>query len=302
MNSIRFIIDYWRGNLPLKTSLILIFISLLVCIHFIEPWLLENTIVDPQHRISLTFLSLILTKCIIFPWQLVGLLRASDKDYLTNGNTLKTRLIQLLMVLSIAYILSYSISLIQSAIHNKKQQELSTDYINFQQKEKHYKLSLRNNAMQLVISGELEIGITKAVSNILKKNPQISSVALNSFGGHIYEGRGLSKLFTRQSLNTYVYQECSSACTSAFSGGLKRYLGVNGKLGFHQYKHDLNEHKKSVAYHDATAEQERDLKLFLSRGIDPNFLEKIFNESSDSMWFPTNEELITAKMINGIIE
>ncbi len=274
----------------------------MLVLNFLEPWLLEHYFADPQHRISATLFSLVITRLIIFPWQLVGLLRASDKDYQKHGNINKTRLIQLLMVLAIAYVLSYSISLIQSATYNKKQHELAAEYIQFQQQDKNYKLSLRNNSTQLVISGEIEIGITKAVSNILKKNPQISSIALNSIGGHIYEGRGLSKLFTRQGLDTYVYKQCSSACTTAFSGGRKRFLGSTGKLGFHQYKLDLQKHKRSVGFHDASAEQVRDLELFKSRGIESNFLEKIFNEGSDSMWFPSHTELITAKVIDGVIK
>lgn len=275
----------------------------MLVINFSEPWLLAASFTDPQQLINATLISLVITKLIIFPWQLVGLLRASDKDFLKHGNISKTRFIQVFMVLAIAYVLSYSISLIQSATYNKKQIELAADYIEFkQQQDKNYKLSLRNNTTQLVISGEIEIGITKAVSSILKKNPQISSIALNSIGGHIYEGRGLSKLFTRQSLNTYVYKQCSSACTTAFSGGKKRYIGTMGKLGFHQYKLDLHVHKRSVGFHDASAEQKRDLELFKSRGIQKKFLDKIFNESSTSMWFPSHAELITSRVIDGVIE
>ena len=267
-----------------------------------EPWFLNTFFTDPQQRIYATLISLSITKLIIFPWQLIGLLRASDKDYLKQGNASKTRFIQLLMVLAIAYVLVHSVSLIQAATYNKKQHELAAEYIEFQQQDHNYKLTLRNNSTQLVISGELEIGITKAVSDMLRMRPQISSIALNSIGGHIYEGRGLSKLFTRQGLDTYVYKQCSSACTTAFSGGIKRYLGTSGKLGFHQYTEDLNVHKRSVGYHDASAEQERDLELFLSRGIDPDFLKKIFKESSESMWFPTHDELISARVVNMIIE
>ena len=207
------------------------------------------------------------------------------------------------MVLAVGFNLSTSVDAIQSATFKKKQQQLADEYQNYKNQQiSNYKLTLRNNSTQLVISGEIEIGITKAVSNILKNNPQISSIALNSIGGHIYEGRGLSKLFTRQSLDTYVYKKCTSSCTTAFSGGLKRYLGSTGQLGFHQYKQDLNVRKKSVGYHDATAEQERDLELFISRGFEQSFLKKIFNESSDSMWFPTHQELISAKVVDMIID
>ena len=282
--------------------MLIIFIGLLIVLNFLEPWILKTLFSDPQQRITATLISLVFTRLIVFPWQLIGLLRASDKDFLTHGNTNKSRAIQLVMILGIGYSLAYSVALIQSASFNKKQTELATEYQELLKQDKKYQFTFRNDKTQLVISGELEIGITKAVINILKGNPQISSIALNSIGGHIYEGRGLSKLFTRLGLDTYVYQKCSSACTTAFSGGVKRYLGSSGQLGFHQYKHDLNAHKKSVAFYDATEEQVRDLELFRSRGIDPVFLEKIFNESSDRMWFPTHQELISARMINMIID
>lgn len=258
---------------------------------------------EPQTLIIATIVSLIITKLIIFPWQLIGLLRASEYDFLKEGKTSRTRLIQLIMVLAIGFNLSTSVDAIQAATFNKQQIEDAEEYQVYKtQQIKNYQLTLRNNRTQLVIAGEFDIGITKAVSDILRTNPQISSIALNSIGGHIYEGRGLSKLFTRQSLDTYVYKECSSACTTAFSGGVKRYLGSKAKLGFHQYKQDLTVHKKSVGFHDATAEQERDLELFKSRNIDSDFLEKIYNTSSDSMWFPTQEELISANVVNLIIE
>lgn len=230
------------------------------------------------------------------------MLRASDKDFLSVGNTNKTRAIQLLMVLAIGFNLNSSVDAIQTATYKKQQQDDAEKYLEFKRQQiNNYQLTLRNNKTQLVISGEFDIGITQSVIRILKSNPQISSVALNSIGGHIYEGRGLSKLFTRQGLDTYVYKECSSACTTAFSGGMNRYIGTSGKLGFHQYKQDLNVHKKSVGYHDASAEQEKDLALLKSRDIKQNFLDKIFKESSNSMWFPSHDELLKANIIHGII-
>lgn len=296
---IEFIRKHWRGNLSIKTSFWIVFIGLLAAIYFLEPWFLNTFFKDPNRLITATLISLFATKLIVFPWQLVGLLRASDRDFLAVGNTTKTRAIQLLMVLAIGFNLNASIDAIQTATYKKQQQVDADEYLEFKRQQiNNYQLTLRNNKTQLVISGEFDIGITKAVSNILRTNPQISSVALNSIGGHIYEGRGLSKLFTRQSLDTYVYKECSSACTTAFSGGINRYIGTSGKLGFHQYKQDLNAHKKSVGYHDVTAEQEQDLELFKSRDITQKFLDKIFNESSSSMWFPSHDELLKAKVIH----
>jgi len=59
----------------------------LVLLYFIEPWLLNRFFKDPQQLITASIVSLAITKLIIFPWQLVGLLRASDKDFLKEGKT-----------------------------------------------------------------------------------------------------------------------------------------------------------------------------------------------------------------------
>jgi len=74
------------------------------------------------------------------------------------------------------------------------------------------------------------------VEVLIKENPQLSFVILESPGGQIYEGRGLSRLFTKHQLDTYSYKECSSACATAYIGGKQRYPGSNDEIGFHQYE------------------------------------------------------------------
>ena len=133
--------------------------------YFIEPWFLNHFFKESKQLITATIVSLIITKLIIFPWQLIGLLRASDIDFIKEGNTNKTRLIQVLMVLAIGFNLSFSVDAIQKATYQKKQKEIAKEYQEYKNNQiKNYQLRFRNSTTQLVISGEFDIGITTAVS------------------------------------------------------------------------------------------------------------------------------------------
>lgn len=294
---IKFLVNYWQGKLPLQLSLWLIFIGLLILVSIVEPLLLNMLFPKPEQQMTATLISLFISRLVIFPWQLVGLFRATEKDYLSHGHAIKTRSIQALMFLSVVFTMIYSIELIQTANFNKQQIQNKIQEI----EQINYTLEIQNNGQRLVIKGDIEIGITQAVESLIKKNPKLSSVLLESLGGQIYEGRGLSLLFSKKMLDTIVLLECSSACATAFIGGNVRYLGAKAKIGFHQYKQDMGKFPKAVPYHDLKAEQQRDLTLFKSRNISEEFLEKVFDKSANSIWFPNTEELLKAGVVHKMV-
>jgi len=191
----------------------------------------------------------------------------------------------------------YSVELIQTAKFNIVQIQNSSQDI----KPPGYTLEIKRNDQQLIVSGEIEIGITQALELILKENPDLSTVILESIGGQIYEGRGLSRLFTKHQIDTYSYQECSSACATAFIGGKTRHLGQSAKLGFHQYKQDTTKFPKAVPFHNLIEEQNHDLKIFKSQSIHQQFLDKVFLQTSDGIWYPTHSELLEAGVIHSVI-
>ncbi len=129
----------------------------------------------------------------------------------------------------------------------------------------------------------------------------MTSVILKSPGGHVYEGRGLAKLFIKNQLDTFVYEECSSACATAFIGGRYRLLGPKGKLGFHQYKLDTSGYGKYMFFYNPEAEQKHDLELFRLRGVQKEFREKMYIRTADQIWFPEHKELLEMYVIDGIL-
>ena len=292
-----YFISHWRGKLPLKLSLWVNMIGLLLVISIVEIFMLARLSSAPTQMLSNTLISLFITRLIIFPWQLIGLFRAIEVDFIKHGNTLKTRALQGLALLTLVFTFVYSLGVIQSAVFYTRQLEFYAQ----PNAKVSYQLKVSEDQQRLEISGGLDIGITNAVRASLVAHPDIKSVSLQSGGGHIYEGRGLAKLFTEQALDTYVFAECSSACATAFIGGKQRYLGATGKLGFHQYKLDISQHRKMVPFYDTPAEQQRDLELFKTRGIKPAFLNKMFDQPASKIWFPDHQELLDANIVNKLI-
>ncbi len=292
-----YLIAHWRGKIPLAITLWVNLVTLLVVISYAELFLLSKLAADPTQLITLTLFSLFLTRLVIYPWQLIGLLRAIEFDYLERKNIMKTRVLQGFALLTILFTLVYCLEVIQGTLFYLKQVE---SYSRPGEKVA-YQLNLSEDQQHLAIRGDLDIGITTAVRSTLAAHPQIKSVVLQSRGGQIYEGRGLAKLFTEYEIDTYVYAECSSACTTAFIGGRQRYIGTQAKLGFHQYRVETSRASQFVHFYDLHAEQQRDLALFKARGIDQDFLKRVFDQPASRIWFPDHATLLGALVVHDVI-
>lgn len=251
----------------------------------------------PAQLLRVTIFSLLVTRCFIFPWQLIGLFRAAETNFIAHGNILKLRAVQMVGLLMLLFTLVYTLEVLQSAMVFKRQLSLGAD----SPVAPEYILAIDVPGRQLEITGVLDYGISVAVEALLETNPDVNSVVLSSPGGQIYEGRGLAKLFIRKQLDTYVYEECSSACATAYMGGASRYLGPRAQLGFHQYKMDRTRFKKAVSFFDPVKEQQRDRALFQSRGVDAVFLNTMFQENADGIWFPTRQVLLEAGVVLSLL-
>ena len=93
-------------------------------------------------------------------------------------------------------------------------------------------------------------------------------------------------------------QVCLSACTIIFAGGKNRWIGVNGKLGFHSSSFEgVSESAASKFL------QEIFLKINTEKNIPIDFLNKSNKIKAEDMWYPNVDELkasnyITSKIRN----
>ena len=86
---------------------------------------------------------------------------------------------------------------------------------------------------QIVLQGALEFGSTRAMRELLDANPNVRIVRLDSRGGRVAEGLALGTLLRDRNVDTFVHDECSSACVTAFAGGARRIIGPDARIGLH---------------------------------------------------------------------
>ena len=289
---------HWRGELPLATSLGINMLGGLVLLSWAElNWLSWSTS-NPGRMMERTLLSLLFSRVIVFSWQLVGLVRAIERDYLQTRDILKTRACQVVALACLLFNLVYALEVIQGVSYYRHQLEVYTRH----ETRVAYRLELDADGRQLFISGGLEPGITDAVRSKLDAETGVASVVLDSKGGQVYEGRGLARLFAERALDTYVFGECSSSCATAFIGGNQRFLGPRGRLGFHRYRLDRTGFERIVPFYNLQAEQDRDLALFRQRGVAPLFLKHMFSRSASELWYPEQALLLESGVVNQVIE
>ena len=292
----RFVSQYWKGEIRVAPSFWWFFLLLGCAYHVLEPHVLKPFSDNPKTFITATVLYLVVTRLLIFPWQIVGLLRSTNAHYLQFGRRTILYSVQGCILASIVGTASHVITVAQTLFFYKKN-------IDFYATEKiqPYTIDLVEGGQQLILRGVLDFGVSNDVRALLEKNPEISSIVLESDGGQIYEGRGLSIAISNHALDVYSYEKCFSACTTAFIGGRKRFLGEAAKLGFHQYGFDPERRRELTQLHDLEAEQEKERALFQSKNIAATFIDQMFSTPSDGMWFPTKKRLIDAGVIDGVV-
>ena len=286
-----YIIQHWRGKISLTrafwVNLVLLFIALQVTQQFLFPPYIENEVTVT----SAVFIYLVVVKLIVYPWQVVGVLRVSNHRIRTDSGRAWASVAQIALVASLAAMLITALDTYQSLQIFK--QDLIQSRIPPEQPL--YSLDLIEGGSLIHLRGPFEIGITNKVEELIVRHPEISGIILDSEGGQIYEGRGLARVIREHGLQTFSLDRCLSSCTTAFIAGTKRTLGTNARLGFHQYKT-----YSIIPSINVDNEQAKDMAIFVKQGVSPQFLEKIFNQPPEGMWWPEIGELLDAGVVQQI--
>jgi hypothetical protein len=280
---------HWQGKLPLTqafwVNLVFLFFVFAICERFLFPPYIENELAVTGGVIAY----IIVVKLIVYPWQVVGVLRSCDLRFKSDIGRLWATAAQVALVISLAATLVATIETYQSLqVFN---QNLILKQIPLP--EPQYSLDLIKQDTLIHLRGPFEIGITNRVAELIEQYPEVTGIILDSGGGQIYEGRGLARLVRENKLQTYSLDKCLSSCTTAFVAGTIRTLGTNARLGFHQYR--TYSVFPSI---DVEQEQSKDMAIFVMQGISPEFLEKVFIQPPEEMWWPDIDELVNAGVVH----
>lgn len=288
------ILKHWRGKMPLWLSFWLIGVMPMVLIRVIEPYWLKAVPLDKSWAVPMVLAYVGLVLLVLFPWQAVGVLRSAFKHFEHYGKSQTLYAVQ-------AAVIAGGIAAASHSLYTVQRLTGLVDQYRFDSREAEQRPVIKisdSDESVLTITGELAFGITKEVREALEYTSGVTTVILESDGGQIYEGRGLALLFKENGLNTHVQTYCSSSCTTAFIGGVKRTLATDAKLGFHQYGLDVNRRRQASSTYNPQAEQAKDAKLFLKQGVDSDFTDEMFKVGSNDMWYPDAETLLGAKVIH----
>jgi hypothetical protein len=133
---------------------------------------------------------------------------------------------------------------------------------------------------ELSVSGDLEFGTTRAVRAALDADRSLRTVRLESRGGRVAEGLALGRLLVDRNVDTLVTGECSSACVTAFAGGVRRLITPQARIGLHSAG------GKGVSAENVAAANRSSDTFIANRGVDWSVLEKGAAVAHDSIWFP----------------
>lgn len=165
------------------------------------------------------------------------------------------------------------------------------------------------------INQEINWDDTDVFADILKENPDIKLVQIDSSGGLVEAAMYLADIIIDYELNTHIDGECASSCVLLFLGGEKRSLARGSWIGFHktswasdslkdyytEWKEDegwVNEYDFAEwLYEDTQKSILRDLEYLIERGVDPAFAIKTLRADSDDMWYPRRKEMVAAGII-----
>jgi len=289
--------NHWRGNQSLAWSfwinLVLIRGLVIYAGQFTHPPSTEKTFV----ALLATVTYFLLLDGLLLVWQIRGVIKSGDHYVSGYGSPI--------LATASHFGIAFALLFTGISIHSGWQSlyaEDRSDSANYRHWSHSllgdYVLTLADGGRLIHLEGDLRIGVTDQLTMLLDENPLVRGIVLASNGGRVSEGRGLARLFRDRVLETRVYDECKSACTTAFIGGQRRILGPDGKLGFHQFSLDG---VYNNPYIDPKSEQQVDLDFYAQQGVSPSFLEEVFKASHREMWFPTPARLLASGVIHEIL-
>jgi hypothetical protein len=152
-------------------------------------------------------------------------------------------------------------------------------------------VKVSTNGQSVIVVGGFGEGSAVKIERILDAAPSATSLVLNSHGGRLLEARRLARIIRDRQLNTYVENQCVSACTYVFLAGRDRAATPNARIGFHQPTFPgLDSESQKAITQDM-------LNVYRTAGLSEKFIERISATPPEEMWYPTRDELIASNVV-----
>lgn len=290
-----FIARHWRGELSLPVSYWLISFAANVCGTLAVLVLTATFTPDDGYEPAgiLVLLAVIWAILVVLlVWQIVGLWRSAarraEEQFKLRQSAFWARAAQFMAVIGV---LQFGASFANTGLPQFS--ELSRIVFQNDPDIPDATLRISDDARILELSGGIKYGLASQVETLLKAAPNIAGLLLSSPGGRVAEAEKVFNLVRSRGLDTFVSDECSSACTLIFVAGRNRLVGQFGKLGFH------GSYFPGVTAADLQAANNDWAGLYRTAGLTADFLDLALRVPPERMWYPTRAELRQAGVVVG---
>lgn len=285
---------HWRGDFPLGISY-WVFGALVTVAFLAIVAVISGSGLSARYgaKFGATFvLCLYVFMLILTVWQTVGIWRSADKHVGKGGKAFWAGLAKVMVVIGLLRagadmahtglpVMAESINLLTGASSVKPNE-----------------IRLLRNGTELELVGGIDEGTTASVRKFLDAAPAIKVIRLNSDGGWLQEAAMLRDLIRERGLITYTSTRCVSACVLAFLGGVERYVGEAGRLGFHSASYGRLELGGELS-----VDLNRDIRAALKQANVPDsFIERAIATPSKDMWYPSHDELLSAHIVDAVVD
>lgn len=96
-----YIHKHWDGDYSLRISFWFSFLALTMAYYYVEKLIRVSFHNHPRALILTVIIHLVISRLIIYPWQVIGLLRACGRHLLTHGHVIRVRAVQAVVILSL---------------------------------------------------------------------------------------------------------------------------------------------------------------------------------------------------------
>jgi hypothetical protein len=283
---------YWRGDFTLPFSYWVagsIYAIFVAVSNLLLPVIYSLDVLTPAlyGTIMLSFYCSIILVTI---WWLAGTWRSADNHSSNGGSILWVRAAKASLMLIIVRIVTIFVTIHIHILAESVPLALGMDTT------PPYEIRTYHTASELELTGGMPFGTARAIEEIILENPSIQIIHLNSQGGRINEAYKLYEIIETHKLSTYTSADCVSACSLAFLAGQKKYIGLNGRLGFHSMSiAGLGERTIPGINDDVRS-------TFAQNGLPESFISRALSTPPNDMWYPSKAELLEFNIIDSIAD
>ncbi len=291
-----YLVRHWRGELSLPVAFWVNFVALNVLLLLLRP-VVEQLLVamalddDPRLMARVALLHVGFVYGLVYPWQIIGVWRSAKRWIEQHQRRLWPVAGRAVVVLSVVGTIA---TMVIGAPVYRDIVSIATGPDRYAD----YTLRRVGDGSLVHFQGFLGYRAARDLRRMLASDPEVHGIILDSPGGWIASGRSMGRVIAEHGLNTYSFEGCHSACATAFIAGGNRYLADEARLGFHQYAVPFG---GLEPYSNMWREQQRDLQYFRSQGVSPRFLARLFQAEHGDAWYPTQRELIAARVVTGVV-